>query len=174
MITMGIVGSQEHQNMVKALLDQFSPHLTENIQVLHIPKAMDLTPVALGKIHVLLDLSGEWKRLTLEDDYLWSNLGAGVKMIINWDHIHRFSWWEYASTPIITYGINPKACVTASSIQQDMSGNTIVQCCIQQGFITQDNKKIEPQEFTVTVGKWNQENIDLILGVVTATLLLPQ
>ncbi|NMA83497.1 MAG: hypothetical protein GX962_06495 [Epulopiscium sp.] len=174
MITIGIVGNEKHQKIVKRLLEQFLLHPMENIEIVGITKTIDFTSIFLSPIHILLDTSREWKTSPGQDYGMDSILDTQGIMIMNWDNMNYFSWHKYQSMSIITYGINPKACVTASSIQQDMSGNTTIQCCVQRPFITRDGELIEPQEFTVHMQTPIQEDLDLILGVITATLVIPK
>lgn len=52
------------------------------------------------------------------------------------------------SHPVITYGCNPKATITASSI-----GESRMICCIQRALELEDMPRIIPQEFPVPIGK---------------------
>ena len=49
------------------------------------------------------------------------------------------------SAQLITYGLNSRACITASSIEEDD-----VQICLQRGFTTVSGSEALPQEFSVS------------------------
>ena len=82
--------------------------------------------------------------------------------IINSDEKQTLSTVENANT-IITYGLNPRACVTASSLSKDT-----IQICIQRT-IPSPNGHLEAQEFTMPIppNKTPQE----ILAATTAALI---
>lgn len=49
---------------------------------------------------------------------------------------------------LVTYGLNPRATVTASSLRAD-STQTEIFCCIQRSLISLKGRLIEPQEFSL-------------------------
>ncbi|MBE7021635.1 MAG: hypothetical protein E7414_00205 [Ruminococcaceae bacterium] len=51
---------------------------------------------------------------------------------------------------LITYGLNPLATVTASSIRAE-EGKTAFSCCLQRSIVTLKGKLLEPQEFPVSI-----------------------
>ncbi len=65
---------------------------------------------------------------------------------------------------IITFGLNPKACVTLSSVNE----NTLV-CCIQRPLPTLEGSIVIQQEFSVSVNK-AYSPCD-VLGAVTTALV---
>ena len=69
---------------------------------------------------------------------------------------------------LITYGLNPKSTVTASSI--DMEGPVSVQCCIQRSFENFSGDVLEPQEFLVSPGDVSLSVYD-VLAAVSISLL---
>lgn len=66
---------------------------------------------------------------------------------------------------VITYGLNSKACVTASSIS-----DCTVQCCIQRALPTFSGGVLEQQEFTVKADTQTND-INGILAAVTAAIV---
>ena len=58
----------------------------------------------------------------------------------------------YETSLVITYGLNPLATVTASSLPPD-SEQTHFLCCLQRSIVTLKGKVIEPQEFPVVLPK---------------------
>jgi UDP-N-acetylmuramate-alanine ligase len=69
------------------------------------------------------------------------------------------------SASVITYGLNSKACVTASSIS-----DATVQFCIQRALPTLTGEVMEQQEFTVKADTLNND-VNSILAAVTAAIL---
>jgi UDP-N-acetylmuramoyl-L-alanyl-D-glutamate--2,6-diaminopimelate ligase len=72
---------------------------------------------------------------------------------------------------LITYGLNSKASITASSIQQDIEKERIVQCCLQRELITLSGKLVDPGEFTVLLPLHTGAEVYSALGAITAALL---
>ncbi|MGI6113367.1 MAG: Mur ligase family protein [Mahellales bacterium] len=70
---------------------------------------------------------------------------------------------------IISYGLNPKSSITASSIEQDKG--TRFTYCIQRGVRTMNKNFIEPQEFPVSLMVTGQHNVYNALSAVTAALI---
>ncbi len=66
---------------------------------------------------------------------------------------------------VITFGLNPKACVTLSSVNE----NTLV-CCIQRPLPTLDGSVVIQQEFSVCVNKSSYSPCD-VLGAVSTALV---
>ena len=69
---------------------------------------------------------------------------------------------------IITYGLNNRACVTASSIS-----DTGVQCCIQRALPAVSGHTLEQQEFSVQTGQASGD-IHGVLAAATAAMLATQ
>lgn len=67
---------------------------------------------------------------------------------------------------LITYGLNPLATVTASSIRAE-EGKTAFSCCLQRTIVTLKGKVLEPQEFPVTI---SAPLSDLHAGIAFAAL----
>ncbi len=88
-------------------------------------------------------------------------------LLVNADdhHLHRLLAENKA--PLITYGLNSKACVTASSVEMGADGIQTVQCCIQRKLFTFTGDTVEQQEFAVS----GPENVHTLLAFATAALL---
>ena len=90
-------------------------------------------------------------------------LGEESFLLINSDKRH-------ISTPagcrarLITYGLNQKACITASSIVDDHGGGQM-QICIQRAFPTA-GAIVTAQEFAVKMGSLNTETTLALVGVM--------
>ncbi len=67
------------------------------------------------------------------------------------------------SHPIITYGCNPKATVTASSICENK-----IMCCVQRPFMPEGFCSVLPQEFPVAPGN---HSVSALLGAICILLL---
>lgn len=66
---------------------------------------------------------------------------------------------------IITYGLNSRACVTASSVSENS-----VLFCIQRALRTLSGNTVEQQEFSITVND-TEDDIHSILAAVTSALV---
>ena len=71
---------------------------------------------------------------------------------------------------LITYGLNPLATVTASSMKEE-AGKTVFSCCLQRSIVTLKGKIIEPQEFPVAL-KAPQAKLCDLLAFVSLGLVL--
>jgi len=69
---------------------------------------------------------------------------------------------------LITYGYNPKATITASSVV--VHENISVQCCIQRQFATLGGEVLEPQEFLVRTSYLELKEDDILAAVTVALL----
>jgi len=67
------------------------------------------------------------------------------------------------SHPVITYGCNPKATVTASSINEDK-----IMCCVQRPLMLEGFYPVLPQEFSVS---FCGESVLALLGAICILLL---
>ena len=68
----------------------------------------------------------------------------------------------------ITYGLGRNAVISASSVEMDVEGSYLLQCCVKDAIETVGGKTVEEQEFSI---KAPSEDIDMALAGV-ATLLL--
>jgi len=71
-------------------------------------------------------------------------------------------------TLVITYGLNSKASITASSLE--MSKDLKFTTCIQRGMTTADGKEIEPLEFPVKLNFMGKHNVYNALAAIGASL----
>ncbi|MBE7040776.1 MAG: hypothetical protein E7400_02280 [Ruminococcaceae bacterium] len=71
---------------------------------------------------------------------------------------------------VITYGLNPLATVTASSVSTDGEKTSFL-CCLQRSIVTLKGKVIEPQEFPVTF-PGNSQDLSSMMGFVCLGLVL--
>ena len=69
---------------------------------------------------------------------------------------------------LITYGMGRNAMVSASSIDIDVEGYHLLQCCIKSAIETFQGKVIDEQEFAIKVA---QKDVDITLAGI-ATLLI--
>ena len=72
------------------------------------------------------------------------------------------------NSTIITYGLNPKATITASSIGEDEAF-----LCIQRSFENAKGEEVEPQEIAVSLEDSNRDMSDVLcenaISLVTGT-----
>ena len=71
---------------------------------------------------------------------------------------------------IITYGLNPLATITASSVDTDGERTTFL-CCLQRSIVTLKGKILEPQEFSVTLPE-DITDLGTFMGFVCLGLVL--
>jgi len=71
---------------------------------------------------------------------------------------------------VITYGLNPLATVTASSVLENPEQTDFL-CCLQRSIVTLKGKVIEPQEFPVSLPS-TYTDISAAMGVVCLGLVL--
>lgn len=71
---------------------------------------------------------------------------------------------------LITYGFNPLATMTASSIRSE-EGRTVFSCCLQRSIATLKGRVLEPQEFPVSLPE-REENLSCAMGAVALGLVL--
>jgi hypothetical protein len=67
-------------------------------------------------------------------------------LIINADNTEIFTVLGQNRAKVITYGFNPRACITASSVTEDG-----LQLCIQRAFVDMEGVTRSPQEFSAPV-----------------------
>ena len=73
-------------------------------------------------------------------------LSANDYLIVNADDADIFPALGQTPAKVITYGFNPRACITASSVSEDG-----LQVCIQRAFIDMKGNTRTPQEFAAPV-----------------------
>lgn len=76
-----------------------------------------------------------------------------------------------AHSLIVTYGLNPLATVTASSICSEPEHGKLF-CCVQRSLITLKGRVIEPQEFSVVWPSDMEGNPQAVLAAVSLGLIL--
>lgn len=92
-------------------------------------------------------------------------------LVINSDDKKIFKFLNGIKSKLITYGLNSKACITDSSIQNENDILKELQCCIQRTIPTLKQTKIEPQEFKVILKKYESINIYSILAAVSLAII---
>lgn len=101
-------------------------------------------------------------------DYL-SGLSEKKTVIINNDeHYGLKAKDEIGGKGFITYGLNKKASVTASSI--DIDESTCFNYCVQRSFLTRSGVKVEPFEIPVRLKTLGTYNIYNALAAITCGL----
>lgn len=73
-------------------------------------------------------------------------LGDGDYLIVNADDADIFPALGKTRARVITYGFNPRACITASSVSENG-----LQVCIQRAFVDMEGTTRAPQEFSAPV-----------------------
>lgn len=88
---------------------------------------------------------------------------------INTDVKENLELLESVKGTVITYGFNPKATITVSSVNDEN-----ISICIQRGIYNIDGKKIEPIEYVEKID--NAKNIEIadIIGVKATKKILAE
>ena len=111
-----------------------------------------------------------YNALYSEERKLFFTLAKDAVSIVNVDDRSVFKLLKGNKTHLITYGFNPKASITASSIQEDEFSRR-VQCCVQRTITTFSGRELEPQEFSVTLPLKNDQEVYSALAAITAALI---
>jgi UDP-N-acetylmuramate-alanine ligase len=78
-----------------------------------------------------------------------SALSRSDILLINSDDKSVVELIKNNKAPVITFGLNPKASVTASSVMENEY--LTVLCCVQRAFATFTGAVVEPQEFALNI-----------------------
>lgn len=100
-----------------------------------------------------------------------NNISNKNILIVNLDNKDIFKNLDGLNAKLITYGLNSKSCITASSIQNNEDYLQELQCCIQRTFLTFIESKLEPQEFKIVLNRYRNSNIYNILAAISAALI---
>ncbi len=189
MLFNGLFGKQEKRaKLVGILGDSDKSVLVELIQnILHGIKAsegMNIIPVTIDTnscnlFHIgnmSLDSAILTDRGYLEGNCgsksaadFFSNLLEKKTIIVNNDEPYMIKEVEACKEIMqITYGLNKKAAVTASSI--DMGETTRFNYCVQKSFQTKSGRRIEPFEIPVYFSAMGNHNIYNALAAITCGL----
>lgn len=112
----------------------------------------------------------EYKSLYPSERKLFFTLTNNTVSIINADDRSIFKLLKGNKTHLITYGFNSKASITASSVQQEEL-NRCVQCCVQRTLTTFSGRKLEPQEFSISLPLSQDQEIYSALAAITAAMI---
>ena len=89
----------------------------------------------------------------------------GSFVLINSDRQSDYSFIQYYKGTLITYGLNQKSCITASSIVDNERGGQL-QICIQRGFPTICGGYTAVQEFPVHMRGLGAEMTLALVGLM--------
>ena len=98
---------------------------------------METEPEAAEKVDLLL--AAEASPLLAE---LIPRIPDGGYLVVNADEPRIFPYLAQCSAKCITYGFNPRSCITVSSI-----GEENLQICLQRFFVSMDGSTCEPSEY---------------------------
>ncbi|SDK18425.1 Mur ligase family protein [Natronincola ferrireducens] len=102
---------------------------------------------------------------------LFDNLPQGRIAVINLDDNNGLKLLDNnKGILVITYGLSPKATITASSIDTDFS--TTFNYCLQRGVTTLSGVELDVFEYPLTINLLGKHNIYNMLAAVTCSLLL--
>lgn len=92
--------------------------------------------------------------------YLENIIDKSLYVIINSDIKNNLSWLKRTGANVITYGLNNKASLTVSSINED---NALL--CVQRSIHGVNNNLIEEQEKNVKIKKNNVNKVYNVLAI---------
>ncbi|WP_051569198.1 Mur ligase family protein [Alkaliphilus transvaalensis] len=102
---------------------------------------------------------------------LFSELDSGKMAIINFDDMSSLRLLEgNQHITVITYGLNKRCTITASSI--DFDKNITFTYCMQRGATTLSGVEIDPFEFPIQLNLLGDHNVYNSLAAITCCLLL--
>lgn len=91
------------------------------------------------------------------------NLNNNHILLINADDKCLMKMLTDCKCRVLTYGFNPKSCVSASSV---MEGNDKkVQICVMRSFLNLSGEEVLQQEFSVSVNNCDQSVYDILASV---------
>lgn len=134
----GIISSNEIYEFIKKEL--LKDNMKKNIELININKSniQNVKNVKFETIIVCDDLH----EMKMKNSYINSIIDNSKYLIINTDNNLENIDIENNNIQIITYGMNQKSTVTASSIKEDE-----ILICLQRNIKNINNKTIEIQEF---------------------------
>ena len=92
---------------------------------------------------------GIWNYTTMIKD-VFSLLSGKGTFIVNVDNIELIKMLYGKGLYTVTYGFNPKASITTSSVGDDLSQENFM-CCLQRSISTRIGNIIEPQEYRINI-----------------------
>ncbi len=102
---------------------------------------------------------------------LFDGLGKGKMAIINFDDANSLKLLEgNQHIMVLTYGLNKRCTITASSI--DFNTNKSFIYCLQRGITTLTGLEIDPFEYPITINLIGGHNVYNALAAITSCLLL--
>jgi UDP-N-acetylmuramoyl-L-alanyl-D-glutamate--2,6-diaminopimelate ligase len=108
-----------------------------------------------------------------EDDILKSifeNLLAEGYALINIDDEAYVDFMDGLENKlVVTYGLSPKATITASSIEE--ASNLHFTCCIQRGITNRSGGEVDPMEFPVHIPNFEKADIHGALAAIGTGLI---
>ncbi|MBB6217075.1 UDP-N-acetylmuramoyl-L-alanyl-D-glutamate--2,6-diaminopimelate ligase [Anaerosolibacter carboniphilus] len=129
----------------------------------------DLLNISLDSvIHTFIGESSKNERHRVNE--VFKNLSSKGLAIINVDDEAHLDFVRYLEDKlIITYGLSPRATITASSIEA--ASNLHFTCCIQRGITTRSGLEIDPMEFPVFIPNFGKEDVHYALAAIGVGLI---
>ena len=166
MITIGVISNKKEKKIMREQLYQ----TMDQVDIIDLMEKKYLCDF-ISKLNILLCTSGTCIQSFLSmQPNISDQIFHGI-FIMNMDDPETCKILQKYRATVITYGMNPRASVTVSSIDQDIKDITSIQCCIQRKLMTIEGKVIEPQEFSIKIPEPTPMNIQNILGVVTTIIV---
>ena len=175
----GVFGESNKRVLVELMQNIFNRKNSSKVMMDIIPITIDTIDSNVSSLFYLdmnFDCAILTDRSTLENNYVnqstpefVSRLSGKKTIIINNDEYHGINAAEdLMGIRFITYGLNKKAVVTASSI--DVDEITCFNYCVQNSFQTRSGARIEPFEIPVHLNALGSHNIYNALAAITCGL----
>lgn len=155
----GIISDKKNEtDIVNILNDNFNKkNIKENIVIINSKNINHIKNIKFDSLLIN-------KKLSNKTDVVKKLLSNSNNLIINSDIDTGLDVLKNTNTTVITYGFNPKATVTASSLEDDEA-----LICIQRNIVN-NNIVLEPQEIKVNK-TYNKHNPYIIMSTEILTLL---
>lgn len=175
----GVFGESSKGILIELIQDIFRGKSKENKRTDILPITIDAIDSNVSRLFYFdmnFDCAIITDRSSLESNYgnqstpeFVSRLPERKTIIINNDEYHGIrSTEDLMGIRFITYGLNKKAAVTASSI--DVDETTCFNYCVQSSFITRSGARIEPFEIPIRLNVLGTHNIYNALAAITCGL----
>jgi len=122
---------------------------------------INLTLIGASPCDSVFDVIVGMSRSAFEDASAY-NLSGDARLIVDTD-LRRGVFKVSGGAQVISYGLNSRACVTASSV-----GDEVLTLCVQRSITNLKNEKIDEQEFTIPLA---DIGINPLIGMAAAALV---
>ncbi|MFT9496895.1 Mur ligase family protein [Anaerosolibacter sp.] len=163
--------TQKVRELLSSHMDTYNGEL--EYAVIHLPgsspQQYDLSNIFLDSIiHTFLGENNKYENDKSET--IFKSLSAKGYALINVDDEAYPDFIGCLENKlVITYGLSPKATITASSIEE--ASNLHFTCCIQRGITNRSGLEVDPMEFPVYIPNFEKSDIHSALAAIGTGLI---